>query len=64
MKICPVGNELFQTDRHDNANSCISSLRMWQQTYSSGNLSLLAITVYLHNVSTQWSGVNVGQVIG
>jgi len=63
MKIRSVGTELFQTDMMK-LTVAFHNLRMCQQTCSSGNLSLLVITVYLHNVSTQWSGVNVGQVIG
>jgi hypothetical protein len=65
MKIHPVGTELFQTDTDmTKLTFAFRNLRMHQQTYSSGNLSLLVITVYLHSVSIQWSGVNVGHVIG
>jgi len=44
MKIRPVGTELFQTDM-TKLTVAFRNLRMCQQTYSSGNLSLLVISV-------------------
>ena len=44
MKIHPVGTELFQTDM-TKLTVVFHNLRMRQQTYNSGNLSLLVITV-------------------